>query len=145
MKAAARKTGSPGLMQLSMRMRLDAFEEVKKTISDMINKLLKEAQDDVVHKDYCIDEFNTNEKDTTAKKREKEKIESSIEDYGMTIETLAREIETLKAEIAELEKNQKESSEAREKANKEFQQTVSDQRATAELLAKTKKILEGFY
>merc|ERR1719443_2119699 len=92
----------PRLSAIAVRARLDAFEEVKKTITDMINKLMKEAQDDIKHKDYCIDEFNANEVDTANKNREKEQKEAKINELHTTIDTLDSEIETLKAKINEL-------------------------------------------
>jgi len=63
----------------------------------------------------------------------------------MTIDTLSKEIETLKAEVAELQVQMKRAGEDREKANKEFQVTVADQRATQKLLAAALNILKGFY
>merc|ERR1719456_1227583 len=48
-------------------------------------------------------------------------------------------------EIADLQAAQVKASEIREKANKDFQATVSDQRATVKLLQGALKALEGFY
>merc|ERR1719213_1057542 len=117
-----------------MKARLDAFTEVRKTITDMINKLIKEKEDDVKHKDYCIDEFNTNDVDTENKDREKELEIAAIEDLKQTIENLSNAIEILKAEIEELDVNQRRASQNRDKANKEAQATVADQKATQKLL-----------
>jgi len=118
---------------------------VKKTITDMINKLLKEKDDDVKHKDYCIDEFNTNEVDTANKGREKEMVIAAIADLQQTIENLDKAIQTLKAEVEELQLNQKSASINRDKANKEFQATVSDQQATQKLLTVALNVLKSFY
>ena len=142
---AAKKSNDPRLSALAVRARLDAFEEVKKTITDMINKLLKEKDDDVKHKDYCIDEFNTNEVDTANKDREKELVIAAIQDLQQTIENLSNAIETLKSEVKELEINQKRASANREKANKEFQTTVADQQATQKLLTAALNVLKSFY
>jgi len=142
---AAKKSNDPRLSALAVRARLDAFSEVKKTITDMINKLLKEKDDDVKHKDYCIDEFNTNEVDTANKDREKELVIAAIQDLQQTIENLSNAIETLKSEVKELEINQKRASANREKANKEFQTTVADQQATQKLLTAALNVLKSFY
>merc|ERR1719191_340857 len=79
-------------LQRSVDSRLDAFEEVKKTIKSMIDKLLKEADDDIKHKDYCIDEFNTNEVDTANKQKELDGHKAKIEDLHMTVEELTAAI-----------------------------------------------------
>merc|ERR1719443_817133 len=142
---AAMMSHDPRLSAIAVRSRLDAFEEVKKTITDMINKLMKETMDDIKHKDYCIDEFNANEVDTANKNREKEQKETKINELHQTIDTLDQEIQTLKAEIEELQLNQKQASIQRTKANKEFMATVSDQQATQQLLSKSLKVLSTFY
>merc|ERR1719301_2822 len=142
---AAKKSNDPRLSAIATQARLDTFSEVKKTITDMINKLLKEKDDDVKHKDYCIDEFNTNEVDTANKDREKELVIAAIQDLQQTIENLSNAIETLKSEVKELEINQKRASANREKANKEFQTTVADQQATQKLLTAALNVLKSFY
>merc|ERR1719399_1762702 len=134
LSAAAQRLQSPRLAQIAMQVRLDAFERVKKAIDDMIAQLLKEKEDEIKHKDFCTDEFNTNQLETEKKEREKTDLEAKIEDLTLTIKTLTEEIETLKAEIAEMQVQLKRAGEDREKQNKEFQMTVADQRATQKLL-----------
>merc|ERR1719326_2857012 len=56
----AKKVQSPRLAVLASRVRLDAFTRVKKAIDDMVAQLLKEKQDEIKHKDFCVEEFNTN-------------------------------------------------------------------------------------
>merc|ERR1719271_891595 len=82
---------------------------------------------------------------TSKKEREKKDLSELIEDLTMRIDTLTSEIETLKAEIAEMQTQLKRAGEDREKENKESQQTVADQRATAKLLKAALTFLEGFY
>ena len=63
----------------------------------------------------------------------------------MTIKQLTDALDTLKAEIAEMQIQLKRAGEDREKSNKEFQMTVSDQRATQKLLQAALSVLQGFY
>merc|ERR1719399_56300 len=142
---AAKKFNDPRLSTLAVQARLDAFTKVKKSIQDMVDKLIKEKEDEIKHKDFCIEEINNNERDTEMKERDKADLEAKIEDLGMQIDTLAKEIENLKAEVAELQVQMKRAGEDREKQNKEFQVTVADQRATAKLLAAALNVLKGFY
>merc|ERR1712107_681134 len=123
----------------------DAFTRVKKAIDDMVAQLLKEKADEIKHKDFCVDEFNTNQLQTEKKDREKEDLLALIEDLELTIKTLTSEIDTLKSEIAEMQVQMKRAGEDREKENKEFQQTVADQRASQKLLTAALNILKGFY
>merc|ERR1719197_2214131 len=143
--SAAEKYNDPRLSTLAVQARLDAFTKVKKSIQDMVDKLIKEKEDEIKHKDFCVEELNNNERDTEMKERDKADLEAKIEDLAMTIDTLAKEIEVLKADVAELQVQMKRAGEDREKQNKEFQVTVADQRATQKLLAAALNILKGFY
>jgi len=142
---AAQKFQDPRLSTLAVQARLDAFTKVKKSIQDMVDKLIKEKEDEIKHKDFCVEELNNNERDTEMKERDKADLEAKIDDLAMTIDTLAKEIEVLKADVAELQVQMKRAGEDREKQNKEFQVTVADQRATQKLLAAALNILKGFY
>merc|ERR1719163_844533 len=143
--AAARRFKNPQMAQLATAVRLDAFVKVKKAIDDMVAQLMKEKEDEIKHKDWCVDEMNTNERTTEMKERDKNDLTAKIEDLTMTIETLTSEIETLKGEIAEMQVQMKRAGEDREKENKEFQVTVAEQRESKKLLQAALDILAGFY
>merc|ERR1719276_554963 len=145
LSAVAQKMQNPRLATLAVRVRLDAFTRVKKAIDDMVAQLLKEKEDEIKHKDFCVDEFNTNELQTEKKEREKQDLTAKIEDLDNTIKQLTAAIDTLKSEVAEMQVQMKRAGEDREKENKEFQTTVADQRATQKLLAAALNILKGFY
>jgi len=142
---AAKKFADPQLSTLAVRARLDAFTKVKKSIQDMVDKLIKEKEDEIKHKDFCIEEINNNERDTEMKERDRDDLIAKIDDLSMQIDTLSKAIEVLKAEVAEMQVQMKRAGEDREKANKEFQMTVADQRATQKLLTASLGILKGFY
>merc|ERR1712048_1070456 len=145
LSSVAKKLQNPRLANLAVRVRLDAFERVKKAIDDMVAQLLKEKEDEIKHKDFCVGELNTNQLQTERKEREKEDFIAKIEDLEMTIESLAKAIESLKAEIAEMQVQLKRAGEDREKQNKEFQSTVSDQRETQKLLQAALGVLSEVY
>merc|ERR1712072_871950 len=145
LSAVARKMNNPRLATLAVRVRLDAFTRVKKAIDDMVAQLLKEKEDEIKHKDFCVSEFNTNELQTEKKERAKQDLTAKIEDLELTIKQLTEAIDNLKAEVAEMQVQMKRAGEDREKENKEFQMTVADQRATQKLLTAALNILKGFY
>merc|ERR1719355_255598 len=111
----------------------------------MVDKLVKEKQDEIKHKDFCIEELNTNEADTEQKTRDKDDLTAKIDDLASSVDALSKDIETLKAEVAELGVQLKRAGEDREKENKEFQIVVADQRATSKLITAALDILKGFY
>jgi DNA repair exonuclease SbcCD ATPase subunit len=145
LNTVAKKLGSSRLADLATRVGLDNFTRVKEAIDKMIAELLKEKQDEIKHKDFCVDEFNENQLQTERKEREKADVLAKIEDLKMTIEQLEKAIETLKSEIAEMQVQLKRAGEDREKENKVFQDTVADQRETQKLLQAALKVLDDFY
>jgi predicted RNase H-like nuclease (RuvC/YqgF family) len=133
------------LAALSVKVRLDAFTKVKKAIDDMMTQLAAEQKDEQKHKDFCTEEFNTNQLETERKEREKEDLLAEIEDLTQTIKTLTSDIDQLKSEIAEESLQMKRAGEDREKENGEFQQVIADQRASQRLLKAALDILKGVY
>jgi len=145
LRKAASKSHNQALSALAMKVRLDAFEKVKKAISDMVAALTQEKADEIKHKDFCVEEFNTNQLATEKKTREKEELLARIEDLEMNIKQLTADLDSLKSQITEMKTQMKRAGEDREKENKEFQMTVADQRATQKLLQAALEILKGFY
>merc|ERR1719456_939614 len=143
--AVAERFHNPRLASLAVKVRLDAFERVKKAIDDMVAQLTKDKADEIKHKDFCVDELNTNQLTTERKEREKQDFIAKIEDEEMTIDQLTKAIDQLKAEIAEMQVQLKRAGEDREKQNKEFQSVVADQRETQKLLQAALSILAEFY
>jgi len=141
----AKKVGNPRLATLASQVKLDAFTKVKQAIDQMVTQLLKEKADEIKHKDFCTDEFNTNQLQTEKKERKKEDLLAKVEDLELTIKTLADNLNSLKGEIAEMQVQMKRAGEDREKENKDFQQTVADQRASQKLLQSALNVLKGFY
>jgi hypothetical protein len=139
------KVGNPRLATLAEAVQLDAFTRVKKAIDDMVVQLLKEKEDEIKHKDFCTDEFNSNELQTEKKTRSKQDLEAKISDLEMTIKELTQAIDGLKSEVSELQVQMKRAGEDREKQNKEFQGVVADQRATQKLLQQAVNVLKSFY
>ena len=145
LSAVAKKFNNPRLATLAYRLQLDAFTRVKKAIDDMVAELMKQKEDEIKHKDFCTDEFNTNQLQTEEKKRDEADLTAKIEDLEMSIDEFAKAIDGLKAEIGEMQTQLKRAGEDREKQNKEFQMTVSDQRATQKLLQAALGVLQDFY
>merc|ERR1719426_454656 len=83
LKEVAHKFNSPRLATLALRVKLDAFTRVKKAIDDMIAQLGQEKADEIKHKDFCNEEFNSNLLETEQKTRTKNDLVAKIEDLTM--------------------------------------------------------------
>merc|ERR1719311_1157317 len=77
--------------------------------------------------------------------RTKADLEAKIGELQARVAALAKDIETLETTMADLSTQLKIAGEDREKANKDFQVTIADQRATQKLLGTALGILKGFY
>jgi chromosome segregation ATPase len=145
LKEAAKRFSDPRLSTLAQRAKLDAFAKVKKSIQDMVDNLIKEKEDEIKHKDFCVEELNNNERDIEMKERDKADKKAKIDDLEVTIDELGKAMEQLKLEIAEMQVQMKRAGEDREKENKNFQMEIADQRATQKLLNAALGVLKGFY
>merc|ERR1719329_803095 len=85
MHSERRAAASQLLKKVALKVKLDAFVEVKKAIDDMVTQLLAEKKDEIKHKDFCVEEFNTNQIQTERKDREREDLIALIEDLNLTI------------------------------------------------------------
>jgi len=144
LKAAAR-TRSPALSALATSVRLDAFTRVKKAIDDMVGNLLDEKEEEVKHRDYCVEELNTNEKMTAKEVHTKGNLQTKIEGLEMNINGLNTTINTMLEEIGELKTQKQRASEDRVAQQAEFDGTVADQRETQSLLQQAYDTLKGVY
>jgi len=147
-KAAAKvagKTGSEELLALAVSAQLDAFTKVKKAIAGMVAQLTQDQKDESEHRDWCKAELRSNDKSIWTQTTGKEDATALANKLGDTIETLDEEIKAHNAAIVEVKVQVKRASEDREAANKEFQQTVADQRATVAILTKALGRLQQVY
>merc|ERR1719316_2630490 len=142
---AASRAKDPRLAALAVSAHMSNFGKVKESIQSMIDNLLKEKEDEIKHRDFCIDEFNKNERNIENKERDKSEKLAKIDDLTSTIDTCTKEIETMKTSIAEMQVQMKRAGENREIENKDFQLTIADQRATQKLLSAALGILQSFY
>merc|ERR1719316_902599 len=145
LRVAAGKTGSKMLMQLAAVAQLDAFEKVKEAIDNMVTELKQQQKDEVKHRDFCVEEFAENEKQTAIAQDELSDLGSSIEDLESTISTLKSELADHEAEIKDTKTQMTRASEDRELENADFQQTVSDQRAAQNILTIALQRLQQVY
>jgi len=142
---ALRRTGSAQLEVLAQAVQLDAFEKVKAAIDAMVVELGKQQQEEIQHRDWCIDETNKNNRSLAAAEDKKADLESEISDLTKTIEGLTKSIKEKKADIAEMQVEMKKASEIREAENADFQQMVMDQQITQAILTKALDRMKEVY
>merc|ERR1719478_2052196 len=145
LQRAARVSGSPQIAMLAASAQLDAFTELKALIDKMVAELTTQQADEVDHRDYCIDELNTNKRQTTAAYDKKDSLTAQIADLKKTIEKLTKDIDASKAAVAEMKNQMKRASETREAENADFQVTVNDHRVMSMILTKALDRMKQVY
>merc|ERR1719454_1039731 len=145
LQRAARLSGSPQVALLAASAQLDAFTKVKALIDKMVAELTTQQKDEVDKRDWCIEELNTNKRDTTAAYDKKDSLLTQKADLEKNIEKLTKDIDASKAAVAEMKNQMKRASETREAENADFQTTVSDHRVMAMILTKALDRMKQVY
>jgi len=136
MDAAARLSGKTGD---------DPFAKIKGLISEMIERLLKEAEEEAAKKGYCDKEMG----ETKAKKEELNgeitaltvKIDKMVADSAK----LKEEVAVLSKELAELEKLQQEMDKIREEENTAYKKNRAEMEQGVEGIKLALKVLREYY
>merc|ERR1719379_2745632 len=145
LQRAARVSGSPQIALLAASAQLDAFTEIKALIDKMVSELSTQQKDEVAFRDECIDNLNTNKRETTAAYDKKASLEAQMADLTKNIEKLTKDIDASKAAVAEAKNQMKRASETREAENADFQTTVSDHRVMSMILTKALDRMKQVY
>merc|ERR1719395_307252 len=145
LQRAAGLSGSPQVSLLAASAQLDACTKVKELIDKMVAELTKQQKDEVDHRDWCIDELNSNKRATTAAYDKKSSLEAQMADLKKTIEKLSKDIDASEKAVAETKNQMKRASETREADNADFQTTVSDHRVMSMILTKALDRMKQVY
>merc|ERR1719217_107741 len=139
------RLGSPRLSQLAISTRGDVFAKVKKAIDDMLTQLKQEQKDEMKHRDWCISELNSNERQTDEGYDQQKALQVENEELTLFLKNVDAEIEASKKQIYETLLELKHAGENRQAENADYQETIADQKATQVILKKALERLEKFY
>jgi len=136
LKRLAREQHSTALFSLASKvqttMRFDAgtgddpFAKVKALISDMIGRLLKDAESEASHKAYCDTELGKTKKKRGELQHDQELLTAKIDKAKATSAKLKEESAQLSKEIAELVSSQAEMDKIRAEEKEVFAVTKAD-------------------
>merc|ERR1719502_138536 len=143
--SVARKNKNWALATLAVHMRLDAFTKVKEAMDKMTAELKSQQKEEVEKKDYCTKKIDETEDFIKVGQQEKEDLDGKHKDLASTIAGLKAQIKTLNNEVSEAQVSLKKAGEDRKAANKLYQTSMSDQRATIQILNMALNRLKDFY
>jgi len=137
--------GSGQLLELAVSARADVFAKVKKAIDDMLTQLKQEQKDEMKHRDWCISELNSNERETDEGYDQQKALQVENEELTLFLKNVDTEIEASKQQVYETLLELKHAGENRAAENQDYQETIADQKATQVILKKALERLEKFY
>lgn len=143
--AAANRTGSLALAAIATQANLDSFTKVIEAIDKMVAELLKEKDDEIKQKDWCVGEFNTNDAQTQEKEHMQSNLAQREENLEATLKSVGERIESLKKDNEEMQEEIKKAGDVREAENQEFQTTVADQAETQKIITAALAALKDYY
>jgi len=151
----ARSLGSASLAQLANRMGVatrfsaaageDPFEKVKGLISGMIERLVKEGEEEASHKAYCdkeMSETETKKADLTAGV---DKLTAKIDRQTAESKKLKEEVAVLAKELADLAKSQAEMDKLRAEEKAAYVANKAEMEQGLEGIKLALKILRDYY
>merc|ERR1719421_2739802 len=142
---AAGKNKDWALAALAVRARLDGFAKVREMMDKMVAELKAQMKAEVEKKEKCVADLDTTDDQIKEATWEREDLEEKKLAYENEIEVLTADIEALKEDIADMEISLKKAGEDRKAENMLFQSSVSDSRATINILNKALARLQQFY
>merc|ERR1719428_2466780 len=150
----AQKQKSAALAQLASRMDAamhagagagDPFAKVKGLISGMIEKLLKEAEEDATEKAFCDKEMAETEAKKADKEAAIEKLSTQVDSMSAKSAKLKEEVATLQKELSEIAKAQAEMDKLRAEEKAAFDKNSAEMKKGIEGVKLALKVLNEYY
>merc|ERR1719456_1176455 len=133
------------VMRGSHRSKEDIFAKVKGLISDMIEKLLAEAEADATEKAFCDKEMAETEAKKADKEADIEKLSTQIDSMSAKSAKLKEEVATLEKELAALAKAQAEMDKIRAEEKAAFDTNSAEMKKGIEGVKLALKVLREYY
>merc|ERR1719465_168041 len=144
-KGLSRDRHSFVFAQLASMAASDPFEKIRGLINDMIDKLLKEAQEAATHEAFCQEEMGKTKKSREDKEMKLAKFTSRVDKADAKVAELTQAIKTLQTEVGEIDKATAQATAIRVKENEEFKKVSKDYKDSATAVAQAIEVLQNFY
>jgi chromosome segregation ATPase len=155
LKRLAREQHSAALSQLASKIATslrfggsggdDPFAKVKGLISDMIERLVKEGEEEASHKAYCDTEMGKTKKKRAELEHDQEVLTAKIDKAKATSAKLKEEVATLQKEIADTVASQAEIDKIYAEEKETFKVTKADLEQGLEGVRMALKVLKDYY
>lgn len=131
--------------QLASMASADPFEKIKGLINDMIEKLLKKAQEEATTEAFCQEEMSKAKKSLANKEAKLDKFTSRVDEAEAKIAELQQGIKSLEGEVTEIDKATSEATKIRLEEHDEFVKVAKDYKDSAAAVAQAIEVLQDYY
>merc|ERR1719486_1280581 len=133
------------LSLLAQKLEADPFAKVTGMIKDMLERLLKEANEDAEHSGFCDTEMSKSKTSRTQLSEDIDALTASVEDAKATVMSLTEQNADLSKEVGELTAAKGEATKMRNAENKKNKETVKDADEAAKATEAAVSVLKDFY
>lgn len=123
----------------------DHFSSVKKVVTNLIQVLQKEEQDEEEKKRWCEAEMESNERSNTTKTEQQARLTAAIGKGTALIEELSLAAESINASITEMNEAQTKAGELRKDEKAQFERATKDRNLATKVLDEAASVLRTFY
>jgi len=145
MKVLSHKMGSYAMMELASAAATDPFEKVKGLISDMVAKLVSEANEEATQKAFCDEEQAKSKKEQAEKSMRTDELNSRIDSAATTKDKLNQQIKDLQQEVAEMDAGNSEATKLRAAEHATYLKSSSDFKGAAQAVEDAIRVLKEYY
>lgn len=145
LKALSHKVGSFAMMELASSASQDPFEKVKGLITDMIAKLVSEANAEATQKAFCDEETAKSKKEQAEKSMRSDELTSRLDTSAASKGTLAQAIKDLSAEVADLDAKSAEAATIRAEEHATYLKASADFKMAAKAVEDAIRVLKEYY
>jgi len=155
LRRLARKVNSNALAQLASRidavLRMgsrageDPFEKVKGLITTMVEKLMKEAEEEAAKKEYCDKEMSETEKKKDEMTDEIDDLTAKIDQMTAEAKRLKNEVAALAGQLSDLAKSQSEMDKVRLEEHTEYVANRDEMEKGIKGIQLALKVLRDYY
>jgi len=141
----ARRHKNWALASLAVRVRLDAFTEVREAMDKMLAELQRQQKEEYAKWEFCKKEIDQTEDNIKVGMNTEEDLKSKHTQLVNQLAVLNTVIADLRSDVANMEMSLKQVGEDRKAENTLYQTSVADQRVTISILKKALARLKAFY
>jgi chromosome segregation ATPase len=145
LKNLGHKLNSYAMMELASSAAADPFEKIKGLLSDMIAKLVTEANEEASQKSFCDEEKAKSGKEKEAKSMRSDDLQSRLDSATAAKASREQDIKELQKEIAELDASVSGATKLRTEEKATYMKASADFKGAASAVEEAIHVLKEFY